>query len=206
MASKGRGSKRRSPARKDTMLRRIENTVGREQWASILNWSSDERAGRLWELLFDPAYQKHSMAKLSERVGLKSKDLLELFRRFHIDVAVIMAARHAPEVMKDVIEDALNTTVVCHRCDGKLQVQNDDGSDRVCPACQGKGTEIRIGDYRARRMVLESVGLLGQNRRPSEVQVQVNAAPGPSLEAVIARAKDILEGDPLPKPRGGHDG
>ena len=176
MREKAKRRKRLSPARKDTMLRRIETSVGKEEWASILNWSSDERTGRLWELLFDPAYQKHSMAKLSERVGLKSKDLLELFRRFHIDVAVIMAARHAPEVMKDVIEDALNTTVVCHRCDGKLQVQNDDGSDRVCPACQGKGTEIRIGDYRARRMVLESVGLIGKTGSGFQSGARCNSA------------------------------
>ncbi len=206
MASKGSSTRRRSPARKDTMLRRIETSVGKDEWASILNWSSDERAGRLWELLFDPAYKSHSMAALSERVGLKSRDLLELFRRFHIDVALITAARHAPQIMKDTIESALNTTVVCHRCDGELRVRNVDGSERQCPACKGEGTEIQWGDHQARRMVLEVAGLIGQNRRPSEVPVQGNAAPGSDFVKTIEQAEKALADDPLPKPRAGHDG
>ena len=190
MASKGKTQKSRkrlSPARKDTLLRKIENDVGSHHWASILQWSSDPRARRLMEMMLDPAYQRFSMARLAERAGLKAMDLLDLFRRYHIAEAILIGCWHLPQVMEDTIEAALNKTDPCRRCDGLKTV--DEG--RICPACNGAGQVLKPGDKDARRLFFELVGMLGRNRRPVVIRPRAPSSPG--LERVVTVAEKALE-------------
>ncbi len=81
--------KRRSPARKDCVMGRISESIGREEMAESLACTQDPRAGRLLEMLFDPAYRQHSVPKLCERVHLSVTNVVDLFRRFKLDQGIV---------------------------------------------------------------------------------------------------------------------
>ncbi len=49
-----------SPARKDTLMRRLEENAGRKKMIEVLQWSGDARGQALLELMTDPAYRKHT--------------------------------------------------------------------------------------------------------------------------------------------------
>ena len=63
MATQTKARKRRSPARKDVLMRRMEHAIPREKWATILGTSGDARADRVFQMLMDPAYRNHSPGK-----------------------------------------------------------------------------------------------------------------------------------------------
>jgi len=89
---------RRSPARKDPLMRRFASTVSREELGGMLAHSGDERAQRALEMLLDPAYRNHTLAKICGKVGLSQMDIMDLFRRYHLDLGVIEMSRRAPAV------------------------------------------------------------------------------------------------------------
>ncbi len=60
-----------SPARKDTLMRRLEENAGREKIIDALEWSGDARGQALLDLMTDPAYRKHTFAGLCGKVGLR---------------------------------------------------------------------------------------------------------------------------------------
>ena len=51
-------------------MRRISETVGRDEMVEVLAHSSDERALRLLEMILDPVFRRHSFGKLCEKAGL----------------------------------------------------------------------------------------------------------------------------------------
>jgi hypothetical protein len=160
--------KPKSPIRKDTLMRRISDSVGRDEMLDVLAHASDERASRLLELLCDPAYRNHSFPKLCERVGLKQTEVLQHFRRFHLDQGLIEMARRAPQVMKDVAEDAMKHEVDCHRCGGQGEmvvegmVNQVEGQMVECPQCTGTGRLKTRGDAAARKLFFGAMGLTGK--------------------------------------------
>ena len=105
-APKRNKGKRRSPARKDALLRRYETTVGRDKMLEVLDWSADQRAVALAAMLCDPVYRRFSFAKLCQRVGLRYQDMLDLFRRYSLDLALLQMSTHLPDVMRQTAEDA----------------------------------------------------------------------------------------------------
>ena len=108
-------SKRRSPARKDTFLRRFAANVERDELLGMLEHRGDERSCRLLEMLLDPAYRNHSFGRLCERVGMRSADVVDLFRKYKFDVGIVTLSRAAPQVMQSTVEDALNGDRVSRR-------------------------------------------------------------------------------------------
>ena len=125
-----RGKKLRSPARKDSVMNRISESIGREEMAESLACTQDPRAGRLLEMLFDPAYRQHSFPKLCERVHLSVTDVVDLFRRFKLDQGIVAMAKAAPRIMSDTAIDAESTLSPCMNCSGTgLLIVEGPGED-----------------------------------------------------------------------------
>ena len=152
---------RRSPARKDPLMRRFASTVSKEELGGMLAHSGDERAQRALEMLLDPAYSRFTLAKLCQRLGLSTLDLLELFRRHKLDMGIIEMSRRAPEIMADVAEDAKSRMEACKKCHGTGTVMDKNTEEMSrCLHCSGKGQVRRPGDYRARNLMFQTLGLI----------------------------------------------
>ena len=152
-----KAKKQRSPARKDTILRRLEASIG-EELPTTLHHSGDPRAMRLLELLMDPAYSRHSFAKLCERAGVGMVELVDLFRRYKLDLGILKMSKHVPAVLEDTAIDAKASMVCCKRCDGLGYVSGED-EIRNCPACEGTGKLRQPGNPHARQVVFRANGL-----------------------------------------------
>lgn len=156
---------RRSPARKDPLMRRFTSTVSKEELGGMLAHSGDERAWRALEMLLDPAYRNHTFAKICGKVGLSQMDIMDLFRRYHLDMGIVAMAREAPAIMEDIAKDAQSRMEACKKCHGTGMVKDKEteGMSR-CLHCAGEG-QVRIpGDYRARRLFFK-VMTTGQGPR-----------------------------------------
>ncbi len=159
IASKRNSGKRLSPARKDPMYRRFAREVGHKELLAVLECSDDVRGHALANLLCDPAYNRHSLAKLCELVGLRYLELPKMFHRFYTGIGIIRFSRYIPQVMEDTARDALSTTKACERCDG-----TGERDGKVCSHCQGKGTIHVPADPACRKLIWESTGLIGRRR------------------------------------------
>ncbi len=148
-----------SPARKDTLMRRLEENAGREKIIDALEWSGDARGQALLDLMTDPAYRKHTFAGLCTKVGLRYHEALDLFRRFQLDCAMIGMSRYLPGLMKQTAEDAMSRDETCVDCDG---TGKRDG--RMCRGCRGKGTVHILGDLTCLKLVYETMGLTGRRK------------------------------------------
>ena len=156
-------NKRRSPARKDALLRRFEVTVGRDDLMGTLDASMDPRAFALVQMMADPAYRRHSFGKLCEKVGLRHRDILDLFRRAKLDQAMIRMMAHFPKVAEDLAIDAESRSQPCAECDGSGSVFDPQASiDRVCRGCAGSGSVRVVGDPHARELLFKALGLTGR--------------------------------------------
>jgi hypothetical protein len=146
---------RRSPARKDSFIRRFESSMGRDGLVQVLDSSDDRRALALMAMLLDPAYGKYTLAKLCERVGLRYPELFDVIRRAMINKGLLAMILRVPNVMEDVAIDSLSRVKTCAECSGRGQI-----GDQICPKCSGDGTIRVCGDAAARRLLFEIMGLL----------------------------------------------
>ncbi len=147
----------KSPPRKDPIMKRLGENITRDEMVGALYSSSDERAVRLLQMRGDPAFAHFSLAKLCQRVGLTTIDLLNAFRNFQVLRGIIEMSRVAPEVMANVAEDARSRMETCKGCQGKGMIDT-----RRCPQCEGEG-QVRVpGSHRARKLLFEALGLIGK--------------------------------------------
>lgn len=158
-----KAQKPQSPPRKDRLLRRFADTLDQDEVIGSLYSSTDERVHRLAEMMTDPAYARFTLARLCQRVGLSTLDLLELFRRHKLDMGIIEMSRHAPAIMEDVARDAESRMEACRECAGTGMVKDKStGEKSHCLHCSGEG-QVRVpGDYRARKLMFQTLGLIGK--------------------------------------------
>ena len=136
-------------------MKRLGENITRDEMVGALYSSTDERAVRLLQMMGDPAFANFSLGKLCQRVGLTSIDLLNAFRNFQLLRGIIEMSRVAPEVMANVAEDARSRMEICKGCQGKGMI-----NARRCPQCQGEG-QVRVpGNYRARKLMFQTLGLI----------------------------------------------
>ncbi len=171
MASEATKRKRRrnpsgglAPARKDTLMRRLEEKAGRKKMREVLEWSRDARGQALLDLMTDPAYRKHTFPKLCAKVGLRYHEALDLFRRFQLDLAILHVSCHLPKVMRDTAIDACSSERTCVRCNG-----TGERDSNPCSQCNGKGTVWVPGDKTCRKLIWDTMvkpyPLVGRNTR-----------------------------------------
>ncbi len=144
-------------------MKRLADILSQDEMAGVLYSSTDERVHRLAEMMADPAYVRFSLAQLCQRLGLSTLDLLELFRRHKLDMGIIEMSRRAPEIMEGVARDAESRMEACGECAGTGSVMDKNtGEMSRCLHCSGKGQVRRPGDYRARKLMFEALGLIGK--------------------------------------------
>jgi hypothetical protein len=137
--------------------------IPRPDFDDVLLLSGDERFRRLYDALHDDAYRRTSPGKLCRKFGISLSDLFEMWRQHVLCLGRILQSYHLPDIMQDVAEDSLSRDEPCPRCDGSGTVM-DGVTERKCPACDGIG-RIRVpGDAHARRLMLETLGLIRPKR------------------------------------------
>ncbi len=142
-------------------MNRLADTLGQDELVGALHSSADERVHRLAEMMTDPAYSRFTLGKLCQRVGLSSIDLLDAFRKYKIDQGIIAMANRAPRIMEDVAEDAKSRMEACKKCHGKGMVKDKNTEEMShCLHCAGQG-QVRVpGNYRARKLMFQALGLI----------------------------------------------
>ena len=190
--------KLKSPARKDTAMRGVYESIGRDQMIETLHCSQDPRAQQLLETLLDPAYGQHSFPKLCERANLSMTEVVDLFRRYKLAEGIIAMAKHAPDILADTAIDAKSTKAMCMTCQGAGKVVVDaDGTRDTCSACAGEGS-IRIpGHDKARELFYKTMGLTGKEGRPLLAQqFNISSTPEmPRVEDFVNAAEEAMRGD-----------
>jgi hypothetical protein len=208
---------RKSPPRKDSVFRRLEESVPREEMLAILGASADERAQVLLMKMMDPSCRKHSLPHLASLVGLSYPQVLQMITKFRLDEGMLRMSAHVPQVMEDVAVDAQSKEVTCGSCKGfknadgiavipvvetiddpeskkRVVVQRVDGAGNLmwerCLVCDGVGTLRKIGDADSRKLLFETLKLTGRTA-PLVVQ-QFNGAGG-SMEDAVAATHQILD-------------
>jgi len=136
-------------------MKRLATTLSQDELVGALHSSADERAVRLLQMMGDPAFAQFSLGKLCQRVGLTSIDLLNAFRNYQLLRGIIEMSRVAPEIMADVAEDARSRMETCKGCQGEGMINT-----RRCPQCEGEGVARVPGDYRARKLMFQTLRLI----------------------------------------------
>ncbi len=182
-----------SPARKNPVLRRLADAIGRETLMQALELADDQRLRTLADMLADPAYSRCTFAKLCEKASVRMTEVVDAFRRYKLDEGVVAMYQHLPEVMEDTAQDAKSRSETCGRCKGEGKIAQDDSSATDCPQCAGTGIMRVPGDADSRKLVFETAGLVG--RRGLMLAQQFNIGDGGfSVESLITQGEKLIGG------------
>ena len=176
-------------------MNRISESIGREEMAASLACTQDPRAGRLLEMLFDPAYRQHSFPKLCERVHLSVTDVVDLFRRFKLDQGIVAMAKAAPRIMADTAIDAESTLSPCMNCSGtgSIIVESSEGDiERPCPPCLGRGSFRVPGHDKSRELFYKTMGLTKREPLMAQ-QINIHSNQAPTVEDFVMETEKALK-------------
>jgi len=217
-------SKRRTRGTARTTARKLFGTTGektmetseqREHMALVLARSSDERMRRLASEAMLPELKGSSFAKLAERLGLNFHMISEEYRAIKKSEGYIAAARHLPEIMEQVAEEAKSRVEVCETCDGLGNVPDIKAFDELCAVadarqtarpteaprmkcknCKGAGEIFIQGDVDRLKLVFDTFGLTGKGGGVN-VNLDLRRPPDPheSMADLSASIAPILEGN-----------
>jgi hypothetical protein len=162
------------PAKAHGVLPWIDSVL-REDLHQAMIESEHPGALKFCEMLGNPRFMDLPLSVLANRCGMKSKDLMEIWRDRQKTAALGEALRSAPQVARDMSEDAKSVEVCCPRCDGGGSMRIEDGMGLVwikCKQCKGSGLVRRPGDLKSREWVMRNAGVI--SAEPSGVAVSVN--------------------------------
>ncbi len=177
---------------------RISESIGREEMVESLACTQDPRAGRLLEMLFDPAYRQHTFSALCERVHLSATDVVDLFRRFKLDQGIIAMARRAPKIMEDTAQDAESTTSLCMTCQGTGEVlePTTDPEEKpqvvICPNCMGERTFRVPGHDKSRELFFKTMGLMKKEPLIAQ-QINIHSNQAPTVEDFVMETEKAMK-------------
>lgn len=190
----GRGKSTKLTVRQDQKARAVLDTIGRVQLVEVLQSITPEGdeglrtpSGRLLAYLEDHSFDGSSITKLARDAGLLLHEIVDLTCNYHISMGRIQAARHVPQVLDDIGEDAKSRLVPCLKCGGSgkeggaiddelLEILGD--TDALleefpdCEYCNGSGHLRQIGDSDSRKILLETMGIY--NKKGPAVAIQKN--------------------------------
>src|SRR5215472_1813306 len=133
----------RPPARKDKNGRPMPVRADRDrlvkwffyyipqEFDEAMQMSGDRRFLTLCDALYDDAYRGTSPGTLCRKFGISWLDLMELWRKYNTAWALMGMATHLPQVMNEVIEDAVSHETVCFRCGG-MGTESRADKQRTC--------------------------------------------------------------------------
>src|SRR5215472_13271022 len=167
-------AKRKAPPNKDTVFRRLEHSVPREEWLAALDASDNPQVNAIARCMVDPSMSKFSLPTIARRCGVQYTQLLKLITQHRLDQGLLAMSAHVPQVLEDVAVDAKSQMVPCPACEGKGQrvvatVTTTIDKKKVeeehlsaCYACEGTGKLRKAGDSDARKLMFDTLKLTGQ--------------------------------------------
>jgi len=159
---------------------RIYQTIGKQDIVESFVHTGDDRYLELARSLLDGKHDENTCQQLYKRVGLSSLDVIEAFRRYKLDQAIINIHQEIPTVSKDLMEDAKSYSDLCPRCEGLTTVKVA-GQDEECPRCGGCGIIKMKGDSRAREMAFKATGMI----QDKVISINQNFGPMQPMDQVI---------------------
>lgn len=214
--------------RADQRGRAIIDSIGREDLIAALSAVVNEDkpntpAGRMLAYLQSEKTVTHSFTTMARNAGLTLAEIVDLVRNYEITMGMLRAARHVPDVLEDIAEDSRTRLVICPSCGGAKEAYDvgDDETREIiesdpelaaiigkatCTTCNGVGYLRQLGSTEARKLLLETVGLLKRGG-PAIVSVQKNTqinnyGPGGSErpEDIATRVQRIIDITPSAPP------
>jgi hypothetical protein len=154
-------------------LNHFSKHLTREEMALALVDADDTRAIQFANMLLDPEYARTSVGVIANKVGLTTSSVIDAYRKRKVAESTAIILKHAPEIMADVAEAAKARVLTCPTCEGlgtvevrSSVVEGDKTIERVtckpCLRCEQSGRVREAGDNNARKLVFESIGLIGQ--------------------------------------------
>jgi len=165
-------------------LQRFFHSLGEDEMVQALHHSADPRVVLLLEYMFDPKYRNDSFTKLCKECSLHLGDIVDVFRRYKLDLGIIAMAKAAPTIMSDTAEDAKSQKALCMTCMGVgevLQAASDPDEEptaSMCPNCVGEGTFKVPGHDKSRELFYKTMGLTKSGPMIAQ-QINVNPSTSP---------------------------
>lgn len=187
---------RKSPARKDIVFRRLEQSVPRNEWLQAFEASGDERAEHLMVRMLDPAFASCSLPQHAKAVGLTYPQVFKLITNHRLNQGLLRMSAHVPQVLEDVAVDSESKLVPCPMCQGgKVLFHTDketgDVIEKPCWSCDGQGKLRKVGDEASRKLMFETLQLTGR-KGPLIAQQFVNAG-GQTVEDALDTVSQALD-------------
>lgn len=220
---RGAGGKLLSPERKTDLvvIDRLRKLLPDAELRQIIERSaadSDPVAAKKWQGLLNdicvPWRRQETLTTLAWKRGIKASEMIDAIRRHRLDLAMLQASGHLPEVVESAVEDSKRHPIQCPKCEGEGQLarkSKDSAGEEVvewqpCKLCKGAGTVMEPGDAQARRLVAEMLGLVGKgggagtviNVNQQNQTLSVGAEAG-GLEELLARTKAHQLAAPQPQ-------
>jgi len=167
----------------------------------VLEALSDSEFDSKWHRalisLQDPTQANKSLARIVREHGITLKQLMDKYRSAAVARAHFKAQERLPQVMEGIVDDALPSEDVCPMCEGQKKVPDPQGRTTQrgnirtvrCMKCLGKGRVRVPGQTDARKMVLQSQGMIDKHAPGAAVQVNVGV---PDLMQAI-RVQETLD-------------
>jgi hypothetical protein len=152
--------------------------------------SPDPRFLEFLERLYQPRYQRWSLAAIAKSCDISLGEFVSFWRNAQVERAIAIVHRASPAVAHSIVSNALGREVPCERCDGlgwvdivgiaarvpsELipgylgRVAGHPVDHRQCPKCDGSGKMREPGDPHACDRVLEIAGLIGKRHAVQQV-------------------------------------
>lgn len=153
----------------------IESLCESDELQKALAHTENPRAHEFLRRINNPAYrrQKISLANIAFQCGLTPVELADIWKDYHLASATFEMLKKAPEVARDIVEDAKSGRVCCARCDGYGKIRFDEEVEdqnthemrtikvlQICPQCEGKGWTRKEGSDKARNIMMEAIGVV----------------------------------------------
>lgn len=174
-------------------LTRFFHSLGEDEMVQALHHSGDPRVLMLLEYMFDPKYRNDSFSKLCKECNLHLGDVVDVFRRYKLDLGIIAMSKRAPKIMEDTAKDAESSTALCLTCMGRGEVldldSNPNSSDSTpeamtCPNCVGEGTFRVPGHDKARELFYKTMGLTKREPLIAQ-QFNIDVSKVPTVEEFV---------------------
>ncbi len=194
------------------VIKRFEESIGsREALVERLEAAEEELRPTEKSLLTGLRDQpRKSLARLIAETGCSAVRIMKMYvegtRVLGENDALVLAAQEQPNIVKDLIRNALDHKVVCMTCvgSGKVKERKNEVEERaICPQCGGQGTRFATMDLRhkefAMSKLIEMNRLIPKEKGPM-VAVQQNVAiaagngGGAFMERILKASDEVLYG------------
>jgi hypothetical protein len=187
------------------ILRSVYEALPEAEWERVLESQPAGSAGeRLLAMMTDPAFSAWGLERRCSKAGVEFRDLVRMVSEHSLGAAIIESAKHAPEIVSGIAEDAKTRSFVCDLClnlraEGAdhttIQVAHPRNPEIMleieCPKCGGTGRTTRGGDARARETYLKLHGGL-EEAANTNVVVPIQMNFGAQHSVSVQRGQQLL--------------